>query len=145
MCWLSGKLASEDCPHRVKELMITGTAEPEVCDLHHDKDFHYYLEPPMPMVGPQRDGTGREQISFGLSGSSSPAADSGDIERSVSKSSRIEIVSPHNLDRFVLTSHNSGRVLFRAVPNPVVSHVVWMLDGMQVASHPATVRIRFGK
>jgi hypothetical protein len=54
----------------------------------------------------------------------------------MNRGSRIEIVTPHNLDRFVLTSHNSGRVLFRAVPNPVVSHVVWMLDGMEIASTP---------
>ena len=34
MCALSGKLATENCPNRVKELFIQGTAPTQYCDVH---------------------------------------------------------------------------------------------------------------
>ena len=48
----------------------------------------------------------------------------------------VEIVSPHNLDRFVLSAHNSRQVLFRAVPASVVEYVLWLMDGVEIARTP---------
>jgi penicillin-binding protein 1C len=136
VCWMSGKIASPNCPHKVKELVIAGTGEPEVCDLPHDKDFHYYLGASYAQWLDRKE-TEQGASRFRLV----PPDRAGQVGASAarqpsSKRSRVEIVSPHNFDRFVMTSHSSGRVLFRAVPSPVVSHVVWMLDGMEIASTP---------
>jgi membrane carboxypeptidase/penicillin-binding protein PbpC len=49
-----------------------------------------------------------------------------------SHTSRIEIVSPHNRDRFILSRHRASRIVFRALPERVVEHVVWFLNGTEL-------------
>ena len=51
----------------------------------------------------------------------------------VSHTSRIEIISPHNRDRFVLSRHRPSPIVFRALPERVVEHVIWYLDGTELA------------
>lgn len=136
VCWMSGRLASPNCTHTVRELVIAGTAQPEVCDLPHDRDFHYYLGASYAQWLNRKE-TEQGASRFRLASPDRAASEAGlGDRRSTRRGGRIEIVSPHNLDRFVLSPHNSGRVLFRAIPNPVVSNVVWMIDGMEVASTP---------
>jgi len=50
-----------------------------------------------------------------------------------SSASRIEIISPHNRDRFVVSRHRPSPIVFRALPERVVEHVVWYLDGTELA------------
>ena len=50
--------------------------------------------------------------------------------------SRISIVSPHNLDRFLTSPHMRSRVRFRALPDPLVSHVTWFLNGFEFRRTP---------
>jgi penicillin-binding protein 1C len=134
ICWMSGKPASPKCPHVMKELVIGRTRNHTECDVPHENDHHYYLGA---AYANWLDHKERVQ------GKSRFRLESPDRVKKLSVvpaerltlmgRPRIEIVSPHHLDRFVLSSRSSGRVLFRAVPNPVVSHVVWMLDGVEIA------------
>ena len=49
-----------------------------------------------------------------------------------SRTSRIEIISPHNRDRFVLSRHRPNKIVFRALPQRVVEYVTWYLDGIEL-------------
>lgn len=157
VCSLFGRLAGPSCPHKTTDLAIKGSGG-SVCDLPHIDTYRY--------LGGQyarwlhhrevRQGRGR----FRLSGSGSaipadvygvPAADKPQrfmnlpggtgagltpIRLRRGGTSRIEIVSPHDSDRFILSRHHRNRVLLRAIPRPVVGHVVWFVDGVEIARTP---------
>jgi membrane carboxypeptidase/penicillin-binding protein PbpC len=55
------------------------------------------------------------------------------VQSPASHASRIEIISPHNRDRFVLSRHIHNPIVFRALPERVVEHVVWYLNGKELA------------
>ncbi len=143
ICWPSGKLASPRCPHVTKELLLPGHKAPELCDLPHEQAENYYL-------GSQyadwiqrrevRQGRGRFRLvspEMELPGSVAAHENAFAMWRGAAETtSSIEIVSPHNSDRFILSPHTSSRVLFRAVPHPVVDHVVWLVDGVEITSTP---------
>jgi membrane carboxypeptidase/penicillin-binding protein PbpC len=50
---------------------------------------------------------------------------------------KIEIVTPHDNDRFVISPFKKDKILFRAVPEPVSSHITWMMNGYEIAKTPA--------
>ena len=126
ICWLSGKAASALCPHVTKELVLPASDEPAPCDLSHEPDQNYYLGSQyaqwihhlemqqgrgrFPLIGPEA----------AFSGSASTYIDPSSMRpNNPAKTSAIEIVSPHDSDRFILSPHTSGSILFRAVPNPL--------------------------
>jgi penicillin-binding protein 1C len=144
VCWLSGKIATPRCPYVVKELVIAGTAEMEVCDLPHNKDIHYYLGPPYAQWLSHKEAEeGITRFRLAPLGRAGWNRVSGDRLLSKRRNS-IEIVTPHDQDIFVITPESSRKVLFRAIPNPVVSRVMWMVDGMEVASTPPPYEFFWG-
>jgi penicillin-binding protein 1C len=142
VCWLSGKAATAHCPHVTKELVLPASAVPPPCTLSHERDQNYYLGSQYAQWIHHREmeqGQGRFRLmtpEAALSGSPSYMSPASSVLRRPVKTSTIEIVSPHESDRFILSPHSSGRVLFRAVPQPVVDQVVWLLDGVEIARTP---------
>ncbi|MGB6063560.1 MAG: penicillin-binding protein 1C [Desulfomonilaceae bacterium] len=144
ICWLSGKFASPKCPHVTKEWLLPGSKEPGVCDFPHGRDENYYLGAQYAHWIQRREvrqGRGRFRLinpEAALPGSVAAYESSSTMgPRSAAATSRVEIVSPHNFDRFILSPYGSSRVLFRAVPHPVVDHVVWLVDGVEIVrTHP---------
>jgi penicillin-binding protein 1C len=148
ICWLSGKAASAHCPHVTKELVLPASSVPPPCNLSHKSDQNYYLGSQYAQWIHHREiqlGRGRFRLmtpEAAFSNSASTYMDSspsGPIQ--AARTSAIEIVSPHESDRFILSPHSSSRVLFRAVPHPVVDQVVWLLDGVEIAKTPAPYEV----
>jgi len=144
ICWLSGKAASAHCPHVTKELVLPTSDEPARCDLSHEQDQNYYLGSQYAQWIHHREmqqGRGRFRLmgpEAAFSGSASTYINPSSMRpNNPAKTSAIEIISPHDSDRFILSPHTSGSILFRAVPKPVVDHVVWLLDGVEIASTPS--------
>jgi membrane carboxypeptidase/penicillin-binding protein PbpC len=50
-----------------------------------------------------------------------------------SDKAKIKILNPHDSDRFIMSSHLPNRIVFRALPESVVDHVTWLLDGFEIA------------
>lgn len=144
LCAMSGKVAGPKCPHTVDELVISA-ARPTLCDIPHEDELHYLGAQYARWLHRRQYETGLGRFRLmkpvtdaffpgmpWLSGSPPSTAGVGNI----GKSARIEIVHPHNLDRFILTHQTPHRVLFRAQPDPVVEQVVWFLDGEEIARTP---------
>lgn len=137
VCSMSGKLAGPQCPYTTTELLVGGMTLPK-CDMPH-KDQHHDLgagyaswldrresrqgESRFRLKKPELASTGLR----GVPGVRSPRS-GGPAGRS-----RIEIISPHDHDRFILGRHRPNRVIFRALPDTVVDHVIWFLDGVETA------------
>jgi len=142
ICSMSGKPASSRCRYKTKELFV-GNEEPIAeCDLPHNDQAHHLLGAPYAQWIYRREreqGRGRFRLM-----QPNPMI----LERNVVMTpslrsssaflgkSHIEIVSPHDADHFVLSSRSTNRVLFRAVPEPVVEYVVWLIDGFEIARVP---------
>ena len=144
ICWLSGKAASAHCPHVTKELVLPASDGPVPCDLSHKRDQNYYLGSQYAQWihhREMRQGRGRFRLmnpEAAFSGSASTHMNHSSTRLdNPAKTSAIEIISPHDSDRFILSPHTSGSIFFRAVPKPVVDRVVWLLDGVEIASTPA--------
>ncbi len=139
VCSMSGRRATPRCPYTTTEL-VAGKHTLMTCNLPHEDEHHplgssyaKWLNRREALQGVSRfqlmkpDNTaprgGGEIIS--LYGSRGPGPPS--------RTSRIEIISPHNRDRFVLSRHRPSQIVFRALPERVVKHVVWYLDGTELA------------
>lgn len=138
VCAMSGKLASPRCPYVTSELVV-GRRKLAMCDLPHDDERHLlgssyakWLHGREAQLGTSRfhlmkaehlSERGREML--GRPESAQPVT--------ALRASGIEIVSPHNRDRFVLSRHGTNRIVFRALPGRVVDRVVWYLDGTELA------------
>jgi len=142
ICSMSGKPASSRCPYRTKEFFVGNEEAIAECDLPHDDRAHHPLGGPYAQWVHRREkeqGRGRFRLM-----PPSPLILEKDIGMTHALrgspaflgKSHIEIVSPHDADRFVLSSPSPNRVLFRAVPEPVVEYVVWLIDGFEVARVP---------
>lgn len=138
VCSMSGRRASSRCPYVTSEL-VAGRQKLAMCDLSHE-DEHHQLGTNYAKWLHRREakqGVSRFQLmkpenaaqrggeTAGGSGSRGPAASSQD--------SGIEIISPHNRDRFILSRHGPNRIVFRALPERVVEQVVWYLNGTEIA------------
>ncbi len=135
VCWMSGKVATAKCPYTTSELVPSQIAEQPLCDLPHDNDRHY-LGPAYAQWLNRREseqGTGRFRL---MNPNVRSAGRVGVVGRGVGRTNGIEIVNPHNFNRFIMSRHNSRRVLFRAVPNSVVDYVLWLMDGAEIARTP---------
>ncbi|MEM3421837.1 MAG: hypothetical protein QW315_06250 [Candidatus Hadarchaeum sp.] len=130
ICWFSGKLATDECPYTFREL--TTTNDIPYCNLSHDKDYHYYLGAAYAHWLDRKE-TEQGRNRFRLK---RPGTDQFDGDDSITRKARIEIVNPHNHDRFISTRNGPNRILFRAVPSPLVKYVVWIINGIEVAKSP---------
>lgn len=141
VCWMSGDLASFHCPYKTSELIISGR-EPYQCDLSHEGE-HHYLGPHYARWLFQREAelsSGRFRLMprhsqslraendarSGVTGKFGPG----------SSGYYIEIISPHDADRFVFSPHRTNVIRFHAQTDRVVEHVIWLVDGMEVARTP---------
>lgn len=139
VCSMSGRRATPRCPYTTTEL-VAGNRQLMTCDLPHEDEHHplgssyakwlhgrealqgvgrFRLEKPDNVA---RRGGGEI---IGRDGSRGPGP--------ASHTSRIEIISPHNRDRFVISRYRPSPIVFRALPERVVEHVVWYLDGTELA------------
>ncbi len=138
VCSMSGRRVSPRCPYATSEL-VAGPQTIAMCDLSHEDEHHQlgtsyarWLHRREAKQGvsrfrlmkPEKAAPRGEEI-VGGPGSREPAA--------ASQASRIEIISPHNRDRFILSRHRPNRIVFRALPERVVEHVVWYLNGTELA------------
>jgi penicillin-binding protein 1C len=138
ICSMSGKLASSRCPYKTKELFVGNEQTITECDLPHDDRAHHLLGGPYAHWIYRREkeqGRGRFRLM-----QPHPVVTDKNVMMTPSSSflgkSHIEIVSPQDADRFVLSSRSSNRVLLRAIPEPVVEYVIWLIDGFEVARVP---------
>lgn len=135
VCWMSGKLATPSCPYTTKELVPSNFAVQTPCDLPHEGNRHY-LGPDYAQWLNRREseqGVGRFRL---MKPNTVSRGKFGAAFSTAGRTNGIEIVNPHNLNHFVMSRHNSRRVLFRAVPDSVVEHVVWVMDGVEIARTP---------
>ena len=128
VCSMSGKRAGPRCPYTTSEI-VPGNHKLMTCDLPH-QDQHHQLGPSYARWLNRREarqGTSRFRLMKpGETAFSSP----GHAQSLTNKGSGIEIISPHNRDRFILSRHRPNRIVFRALPSAVVEHVIWYLDGI---------------
>ena len=131
ICSMSGKRAGPRCPYTTSEI-VPGSHKLMTCDLPH-QDQHHQLGPSYARWLHRREtqqGTSR----FRLMTPHEDASGRAEHARSLTnKAARIEIISPHNRDRFILSRHRPNRIAFRALPSAVVEHVIWYLDGAELA------------
>ena len=145
ICWMSGKQASSRCPHTVREFTIHPDPESTVCDLPHQRDNYFYLGASYAQWLDRRkseQGEGRFRLVKPQTApvpperqNSLPGASFHQHPR-FADSSRIKIISPHDSDRFIVSPYLPNRITFRALPESVVKHVVWLVDGVEVARTP---------
>jgi penicillin-binding protein 1C len=138
VCSMSGRRATPRCPYAAADL-VAGNRSLAMCDLPHEGEHHYlgtsyarWLHRREARYGASRYRLMKPEAATqrGL-GEIIDTGASREPRRS-SRASRIEIISPHNRDRFIYSPHRPTRIVFRALPERVVEHVVWYLDGMEL-------------
>ncbi len=142
VCSMSGMLAGPSCPHRTEELVMAAN-EPAVCKLPHDSEYHYLGSPYARWIlrREARHTRGRYRLQdfsprFPPDSERPIPGDMVPAPRLSGKGSPIEIINPHDADRFILSPHHPNRVLLRALPQPVVRHVIWFVDGVELTKTP---------
>jgi penicillin-binding protein 1C len=142
VCSMSGNLATPACPHKTSDLLI-GKSTASKCDLQHGSEYHYLGSPYAQWLHQREVHQGRSRFrllnpSAGGALGSPRSMTSGAIglHQRDSTRSRIDIVTPHESDRFILSPYHRNRVLLRALPKPVVRDVIWFIDGQEVATTP---------
>jgi len=145
VCWISGKPSSARCPYTYNELFIGESVATSQCNLEHDEDPYFYLGSPYARWLHRRENRqGKGRFRLGTPKRTKPvpilSRDASSMVKEqrapIVRTSRMSIVSPHNLDRFVMAPHIRSRVRFRAVPDPLVKHVTWFLDGFEFRKTP---------
>lgn len=142
VCSMSGKLAAEGCPHTTRDLFpLHRLANLPRCDLVHD-DAHHYLGSGYAQWIDRREaiqGPGRfrlEKPHVWQQTSVLPSQEFPGIGPNLRWRAPVEIVSPHDSERFILSRHRRDRVLCRAVPRSVVEHVTWLINGVEIMKTP---------
>lgn len=139
ICPESGKPAGPRCPRGVTEL-VAHAGKMETCTLSHETEYRYlggsyarWIHRREARLGPGRFRLERtNDRSVGQWGTGEPSVLDAGLERG-----NIEIVSPHSADHFLINRHGPTQIVLRAVPQPVVSHVIWLIDGVELARTPA--------
>jgi penicillin-binding protein 1C len=92
---------------------------------------HVYLGPVYAKWIHKREkeqGKGRFRLAEAVRSSQSQASSKNEIKRR-----GIEIISPHDGDRFVCSSFYPSTIVFRAQPQEVVKEIIWLIDGKEIA------------
>ncbi len=127
VCWMSGQIAGPNCPYVGRELFHTGH-EGDTCKIAHNDSNSFPLGPGYASWLDKRNTEmGNTRFKLGTR-NNGPIA---------SGQKKIEIVTPHDNDRFVISPFKKDKILFRAVPEPVSSHITWMMNGYEIAKTPA--------
>lgn len=136
LCWISGKLATERCPLTISDYAIHPEAYIPVCDLSHQEEDHFDLGAQYADWLHRREteqGRGRfrlmppgRSMAGNMSTPASPPLAINEVK------AKIRIVNPHDEDRFVWSRHLPNRIVFRALPETVVDHVIWLMDGVEI-------------
>jgi penicillin-binding protein 1C len=139
VCSMSGRRASQKCPYTTSEL-VAGRHTLAICDLPHEGEHHplgsnyaKWLHRREALHGVSRFRLMKPDSTTQQVGGEIIASDGAREPGRASRNSRIEIISPHNRDRFVLSRHRHSPIIFRALPEKVVEHVIWYLDGTELA------------
>jgi len=145
ICWMSGKPASERCPYSTLELSIGDPSPASLCDLpHQEHQFHDLGAPYVNWVSRRQteQGLGRYRLAQGKVVSPLPlpwgpgATMTTDDRGPMVRTARISIVHPHNFDHVVRSPYQETRVHFRATADPIVPHVIWLVDGVEIGKTP---------
>lgn len=141
ICWMSGKFASPACPYTSIELFIGELSDEATCSMTHGAHQVYFLGAPYARWLVRREmeqGAGRFRLTQ-VPGSAptmieraAPGLVAGAEIGPVEKIARVSILSPHDHDHFVISAHREERIHFRALANPLVSHLTWLVDGIEI-------------
>ncbi len=139
VCSMSGRRAAPACPYTATELVPAGHTL-TTCDLPHEGEHHdlgagyaRWLHRREAKQGASRFRLMRPEAGPELDVGKTSWRRHVRVPAAASHGSRIEIVTPHNRDRFIVSPHRSNRIVFRALPERVVDHVIWYLDGTELA------------
>jgi penicillin-binding protein 1C len=139
VCSMSGMLASPSCPYKTSDL-VAGGHPLMTCDLSHEDEHHplgssyaRWLHRREALQGVSRFRLMKPGGDAQRGGGEIIGRDGSRESARASRQSRIEIITPHNRDRFVLSRHRPSPIVFRALPEKVVEHVIWYLDGTELA------------
>ncbi|MBI4961781.1 MAG: penicillin-binding protein 1C [Desulfomonile tiedjei] len=139
VCSMSGRRASPRCRYATTDL-VTGKHQLAMCDLPHEGEHHLLGAGYAKWLHRREARHGVSRFRLMKPEAAMPSSDGGISGREGSRrpspgshASRIEIVSPHNRDRFIFSRHRPTRIVFRALPEKVVEHVVWYLNGTELA------------
>jgi penicillin-binding protein 1C len=139
VCSMSGRRASPGCRYVTSDL-VAGRHTLAMCDLPHEGEHHdlgasyarwlhrreaQHGVSRFRLMKPEQASQRVEEEISGRSGPRRPGA--------AFLTPRIEIISPHNQDRFMLSRYRPNRIVFRALPERVVEHVIWFLNGTELA------------
>jgi penicillin-binding protein 1C len=145
VCWISGEPASKSCPYTYRELFVGTPSEGRTCEFLHEKDPHFYLDANYARWLHRRERmyeSGRFRLGTPQFARNSvkPVKDNAVLlsrhAGPVVRTSRVSIVSPNERDHFVLSPDFPSRVRFRAIAEPLVSHIVWYLNGVELERTP---------
>jgi penicillin-binding protein 1C len=138
VCSMSGRRASPQCPYTSSEL-VAGKHTLQMCDLPHEGEHHHlgagyakWLQRRETLHGSSRFRLMKPESTTQRAHAGIIAGQGADGLGRTSRSSGIEIISPHNRDRFVLARHRPNKIVFRALPQRVVEHVTWYLNGIEL-------------
>jgi penicillin-binding protein 1C len=138
VCSMSGRRATPRCPYPTSEL-VPGKHKLAGCDLPHEGEHHVlgasyarWLHRREARYGVSRFRLMNPDVAAQHSSGEIIGTSSSDATRHFPRTSRIEIISPHNRDRFIYSPHRPSRIVFRALPERVVEYVTWYLNGMEL-------------
>jgi penicillin-binding protein 1C len=131
VCSMSGLRASPSCRYTATEL-VAGSHNLAMCDLDHEGEHHHLGSSYAKWLYRReaRHGVSRFRLMKPENAAQSNPGATGSMPRRPG----IEIVTPHNRDRFVISRHRPNRIVFRALPERVVEHVTWYLNGAHLAT-----------
>ena len=137
VCSMSGKLATPKCRYTSTELLIGKDPVP-ACDLSHEDEHHQlgasyarWLNRRETEQGESRYRLFRPEPS--RHASAGPGRTAARKPGPVTHGWKVEIINPHDQDRFILSPYRQNRIVFKALPEKVVESVVWFLDGVELA------------
>ncbi len=152
VCSISGQLAGPTCPHSGRELIAEISPDPQICTFHklgnasHELSSDYaswlrqrrrYLDidpfvlaAGLSLSDPWGEDRYGQNASPVILASGPIVMDASPVSGS---SSAIRIVSPHDGDRYVMSSSHENLALLRAIPLEPVAEVIWLINGVEFA------------
>jgi penicillin-binding protein 1C len=134
ICWMSGKPASSNCRYTFQDLVIKSRAQADTCGLTHGPDHSFYVGAPYAQWVHRREmeqGPGRFRLENAENGPGAPLHSLGRV-----RTPKVVILNPHDRDRFVAAHRPDGRVYLRAQTDPPAEHVIWFVNGVEIARTP---------
>ena len=139
VCSMSGMRATPACSYTTTELVPAVHTLP-MCDLPHEGEHHElgagyarWLHRREAQQGVSRFRLMRPEASPESDQAKTTGIRHVRASSAGARSRKLEIITPHNRDRFIFSPHRSNRIVFRALPERVVDHVIWYLDGTELA------------